>query len=292
MIDSLATSENKLRAVMNTIADGIIIINTRGIVQGFTPAAEKIFGYQASEVIGQNVRMLMNEKDAGRHDGYLANYQQTKQSGIIGVGRMVMGRRSDGTLFPMDLTISETVVGGDKIFVGIVRDASEREQAQKKLSDFASELELKNIELAMARNEAEKVTRQKSQFLANMSHEIRTPMNAIVGMGQLLQDTQLTSEQKHFTETILRSSQHLLELINDILDLSKIEAGKLTIDPVETSLHTMLEQICAASWIRCASIRSLPIWFPTLSSSPSEARSLLARAVRRWCWMIHRTSGC
>ncbi|MDX2113983.1 MAG: ATP-binding protein [Alphaproteobacteria bacterium] len=246
MIESQAASENKLRTVMNTIADGIIITSASGDILGFTPAAEKIFGYQAEEVIGKNVALLMGPRDAQRHHDYMAKYEPDGKSRIIGTSRTLEGRRRDGTLFPMDLTISSTTIGADRIFVGITRDATARIQAENKLASFASALELKNIELAIAKNEAEKVTQQKSQFLANMSHEIRTPMNAIVGMGQLLGDTPQSPEQKHYTETILRSSQHLLELINDILDLSKIEAGKLVLDEVETSLHSMFENICAA----------------------------------------------
>jgi len=276
MIERQAASENKLRAIMNTIADGIIIINTRGEIQGFTSAAEKIFGYSASEVMGGNVSMLMNEGDAARHDGYLERYQQSGKHNIIGVGRMVMGRRKSGALFPMDLTVSETTVGSEKVFVGIVRDATEREQASRKLADFASALELKNIELAIAKNEAEKVMQQKSQFLANMSHEIRTPMNAIVGMTQLLEDTNLSSEQKHYTETILRSSQHLLELINDVLDLSKIEAGKLSLDAVETSLHTLLENTCATYRPQ---LRSKPVML-TLEIAPDVPIAGLVDPVR------------
>jgi PAS domain S-box-containing protein len=126
-------AETRMRSVVDHVVDGIITINDRGIVTTFNPAAERIFGYAAREVIGENVRMLMPEPDRSRHDGYLGSYLRTGEAKIIGIGREVLGRRKDGSSFPMDLAISEFRLGANRYFTGIVRDITERKRAEDEL---------------------------------------------------------------------------------------------------------------------------------------------------------------
>src|SRR5258708_5447120 len=102
-LQELAQAEERMRSVVNHVVDGIISIDDRGTVTTFNPAAESIFGYEASEVMGQNIKMLMPEPYHGQHDRYLSNYLSTGQAKIIGIGREVLGRRKDGSTFPMDL---------------------------------------------------------------------------------------------------------------------------------------------------------------------------------------------
>ena len=134
------SSEARLRAVVETAVDGVILIDRRGLVLLFNPACERLFGYRADEVIGQNVKMLMPNPYRDEHDRYLANYLRTGQAKIIGIGREVEGRRKDGTVFPMDLSVSETFEDDDPVFVGIVHDLSERHQAARALAESAERL--------------------------------------------------------------------------------------------------------------------------------------------------------
>lgn len=136
---SLRASEERLRAIVNTAADTIITINAQGIVVSVNPAAERMFGYTASEMIGQNVKMLMPSPHREQHDGYLANYKNTGFKHIIGVGREVQGQRKDGSLFPLELAVSE--VGHLGLFTGILRDVSRRKALERQVVEIASQEE-------------------------------------------------------------------------------------------------------------------------------------------------------
>ena len=134
-VQESAEAEERMRSVVNHVADGIITIDDRGTVMTFNPAAERIFGYAAQEVIGQNIKMVMPEPYHSQHDGYLANYLRTGQAKIIGIGREVVGRRKDGLTFPMDLAISVFRLGQGRYFTGIVRDITERKRAEEALRE-------------------------------------------------------------------------------------------------------------------------------------------------------------
>src|ERR1700730_4616490 len=125
-----AEAVERLRSVVNHVLDGIITIDHRGTITTFNPAAERIFGYADSEVVGQNVKLLMPEPYHGEHDRYIADYQRTGRAKIIGIGREVTGRRKDGSTFPMDLAVSEFRLGDERYFTGIVRDITERKRAE------------------------------------------------------------------------------------------------------------------------------------------------------------------
>lgn len=141
---SAAESAARLRALMETAVDAIIVIDERGRIESFNPAAERLFGYAADEMIGQNVSRLMPEPHRSRHNQYIRRYVQTGEAHIIGIGRESVGQRADGTLFPIELAISEVIVGGRRTFTGIVRDISERKQLERAIVE-ASELERKQI---------------------------------------------------------------------------------------------------------------------------------------------------
>ncbi len=128
-VAELAEAEQRTRSVVDHVVDGIITINDKGIVETYNPAAERIFGYKADEVVGRNVSLLMPEPFHGKHDRYISDYLRTGQAKVIGIGREVEGRRKDGSVFPLDLAASEFRIEGQRFFTGIVRDISERKRA-------------------------------------------------------------------------------------------------------------------------------------------------------------------
>ncbi len=132
---AMRESEQRLRGIMDTVVDGIITINARGIVQSFNPAAERFFGYRADEVVGRNIAMLMPEPHSGAHDGYMDSYLRTGEARIIGTGRQVEGRRKDGSIFPVDLSVSELRRGNQLTFIGVVRDITDRKRVEEALLD-------------------------------------------------------------------------------------------------------------------------------------------------------------
>jgi PAS domain S-box-containing protein len=140
-MSALGDSAERLRAILETAVEGIITIDERGLIESFNPAAEKIFGYSASEAIGQNVKLLMPEPYRHEHDSYLKNYRQTGHEKIIGIGREVVGRRKDGTIFPMDLSVSELRLADRRMFTGFVRDITERKEAEKVLLHYEALVE-------------------------------------------------------------------------------------------------------------------------------------------------------
>ena len=136
---ALRESEALAHAILETTVDGIITIDGEGRIETFNKAAERIFGYVAEEVVGQNVRVLMPEPYHEEHDGYLHAYHQTGRRRIIGIGREVTGRRKDGSTFPLDLAVSEVKLEGRTIFTGIVRDISERRRLELEVLRIADE---------------------------------------------------------------------------------------------------------------------------------------------------------
>jgi PAS domain S-box-containing protein len=132
--------EARLKAVVDTAVDGVILIDARGTVLKFNPACEKLFGFSAAEVVGQNVKMLMPAPFRGEHDSYLTNYHRTGVAKIIGIGREVVGQRKDGTTFPMDLSVGEAKEDGESIFVGIIHDLTERKRSEQAIREAAQRL--------------------------------------------------------------------------------------------------------------------------------------------------------
>jgi len=136
---ALRESEARLRAVVNAAVDGIVTIDERGIIESINPAAEAIFGYTADEVIGQNVGIFMPNPYRRNHDGYLNHYLETGERRIIGIGREVIGLRKDGSTFPMDLAVSESRIGGRRMFTGIVRNIADRKRLEREVLEISTQ---------------------------------------------------------------------------------------------------------------------------------------------------------
>ena len=431
---ALKESEKRQRAILDSTVDGIITINEHAVVRSFNPAAERIFGYPAAEVIGHNINMLQPEPYHSQHDEYIRNYLRTGKAKIIGIGREVVGLRKDGTTFPMNLAVSEVHLGPKRLFTGIIRDITERKQAEFQIKERSKLLALgvdvgkavaehndcrcmlescteaivKHLDAAFARiwtlnvddqmlelqasagmythidgahgripvgkykigliaherhphltndvqhdprigdpewarregmvafagyplivqdellgvmamfsrdtlpatvldtmgsvatqialginriqaetdlmvakEQAESASRAKSEFLASMSHEIRTPMNAIIGMAELLGETPLDSEQRQYVRIFQSAGENLLALINDILDISKLEAGHFELEKIDFDLREIIEKTCEILALRahkkglelaCRIIAGTPV---NLVGDPLRLRQIL-----------------
>ncbi|WP_460021438.1 transporter substrate-binding domain-containing protein [Magnetospira thiophila] len=139
--DLVEERTSRLRSIIDTAVDGVIVINQTGLIESFSPAAEKMFGYTADEVMGQNVTMLMPEPFKGEHDSYLQRYMSGKSAGIVGSNREVIGQRKDGSTFPIDLAIGEAQLADEWIFTGMVRDITERKRAEQELAEEKARLQ-------------------------------------------------------------------------------------------------------------------------------------------------------
>jgi PAS domain S-box-containing protein len=243
-------NEERLSSFIKSTFDAIICIDISGEIQSVNLAVEKQFGYNPDELLGQNVKILMPEPYRGEHDGYLQKYLKTGKATIINMMREVTAMRKDGSTFPMELNVSVSVVKGKKSYMGIIRDISKSKAAEEELQHAYSLLEERiherTQELQESKNLAEKSNRAKSDFLSRMSHELRTPMNAILGFGQLMQASTkdpLPQSQWNRTTQILKAGNHLLELINEVLDLSSIEAGKITVSMEPICIADLAEEV-------------------------------------------------
>ncbi|MDP3497276.1 MAG: PAS domain S-box protein [Candidatus Nitrotoga sp.] len=225
---ALRDSATRIETIIDTVADGIITIDERGIIETVNRAVERIFGYASTETIGQNIKMLMPDSYRSQHDGYLDRYRATGEAKIVGRGREVTGQRKDGGIFPLELAVNEMWLGDQRHFTGVLRDITARKQADEVLQN--------------AKEAAESASRSKSDFLAVMSHEIRTPMNGVIGMLDVLTQTSLNGHQAEMAKLIRESAYILLGIIEDILDFSKIEAGKLDLEQECLSIEDVVEK--------------------------------------------------
>lgn len=231
------------KAVLDTIVDGVIKINDKGIIEIFNYSAERLFGYNQEEIIGRSINLLIPEGAVKDHDSYLLEPNLPIVGRVIGKNREVFAKRKDGSTFPMELGINHSIVGNEHFFIGVVRDISERKKTTEHLNQYTDRMEWAYFEMQNARSEAINANQSKSMFLANMSHEIRTPLNGILGMTELLLNTELSEKQERFARNIYSAGDMLLNLINDILDYSKIEAGRMRLEPLPCNLREEIEAI-------------------------------------------------
>lgn len=205
------------QTILDHMVDGIITIDASGIIQTVNPAAIRIFGYTPEETLGHNVAMLMPTPHREAHDGYLHNYRATGVAAIIGIGREVEGQRKDGSVFPMELAVSEISRQGQPQYIGMVRDISERKRME----------------------------RIKSEFLSTVSHELRTPLTSISGALSLVVGGalgELPEQVRKMLDIASKNSLRLTHLINDLLDIEKIADGKLYFNMKVQPLRSLIEQ--------------------------------------------------
>jgi len=265
---ALRDSNALIQTMLNTVVDGIITLRAHGgIIETVNPAAERMFGFTAAELIGQQFSLLIPELDRDQRSGggSLEYYSAGAEERAAGLGREVMGRRKDQSIFPMEIAASEMWLGGQRYFTGILRDITARKHVEKERTLFDLTLKKKNVELESAKSLAEKANLAKTDFLSSMSHELRTPLNAILGFAQLMESGSPlpTPSQKRSIHQILHAGWYLLELINEILDLALIESGKLSLSMEPVSLGVAMRE-CQAMIEPQAQKRGITVTFPRL----------------------------
>jgi two-component system sensor kinase FixL len=194
----LRSSEARGRAIIETAVDAIILIDRRGRIEAFNPAAERLFGYSAHEVMGRNVSMLMPEPYASEHDHYLRRYSMTGERHIIGIGREVTARRRDGTVFPAHLSVAELSIEGEVKFTGIVRDLTERVKLEVKLREESGLVRL-------------------GELAAVLAHEVKNPLAAVSGAIQVLSGRLPTEDDREIVGEVLRRLDALSAMMSDLL---------------------------------------------------------------------------
>jgi PAS domain S-box-containing protein len=203
--EALRQSEALNRSIVETAIDGIITTDEQGVIESFNPAAERIFGYRAKEVIGHNVTLLMPSPYCDEHHVYITHYLQTGERKIIGIGREVAGQRRDGHIFPMDLAVGETYVGERRLFTGIVRDITERKQAAQEMQ--------RADRLALV-----------GQLASGLAHEIGTPLNVISGNAELLRmDLKSQHQNTEILDAIVRQTDRITGLMQRLLTFARVQ---------------------------------------------------------------------
>ena len=230
----IISRENKIKTILSSTFDAIITINHLGTVDSFNRAAEKIFGYYANEVIGNNISMLMPNEIAVHHDHYLERHVHTGMSNIVGIRRQTTAQRKNGEKFPINLAVTDIEIHGKLHYTGIITDITELKKQQEEIELHRHHLEElvveKTAEVVIAKDKAEHAYQAKSEFLANMSHELRTPMHTILSFAELGTKKYTTAKPEkilQYFNRIQEGGQRQLALLNDLLDLSKLEAGKV-----------------------------------------------------------------
>jgi PAS domain S-box-containing protein len=223
----IINANRHLKAIVSNNSEGIVTIGFDGLIESFNPAAEKMFGYKAHEILGSNIlSLIFTEEEKQRLKKLIADSSTAAQQTLE-----LTGITHNAEHFPVELNIAAMNYDGNKHFVCIIRNISERREYER--------------QLIAAKESAESANQAKSRFLSNMSHELRTPLNAILGFAQLLEsdtNTLISEEHREYLNYILDGGSHLLTLINEILDLAKIESGKILFDYKVVQVDALLQE--------------------------------------------------
>ena len=244
---ALNTSIESYRAIERSANDAIVTIDEGGKISKWNPSAEKLFGYSEAEICGQAIELLVPQQYKQRHHVGMKNRLQDGKPPLGGKSVELSGRRKDGSEFPLELSVAGWKTDHGHFFTGIIRDVTERKRTEAELELHRLHLEVlveqRTAELNTARHQAEAANLAKSSFLSNMSHEIRTPMNGIMGMANIMRREGVTEQQAERLDVIDHAGRHLLAIINDILDISKIEAGKIVLDEAPVDIPGLLANV-------------------------------------------------
>ncbi len=227
--------EARYRELLESTPDGIVIVNPTGHILIANGQAEHLFGYGPGEMRAAQVEILLPERYRGQHRGHRSHYFDQPRTRAMGVGLELYGLRKDGTEFPVEISLSPLRTEETPLVMSAIRDVSERKRFEKALQD-------KNLEL-------ERANRAKDNFLASMSHELRTPLNAVLGFADTLLmrlPGDLNDAQERQLQIVRSNANHLLSLINDLLNLAKIEAGRVELNPEPVDCQALLREIGAS----------------------------------------------
>ena len=276
--DARAEVDRRMHSIFESVLDALLTIDERGTIDSCNPATEKLFGYKAAEMIGRNVKMLMPEPYRSEHDGYLSRYLETGEPHIIGIGREVVGRRKDGTTFPMDLAVTELRQGSGRIFIGTLRNISERKELEKTLRQRADELS--------------EAGARKDTFLAMLAHELRNPMVPILNAIELLRSKSGDDGITHRTWDIVdRQVRHMARLTDDLMDVSRITRGMILLciqnlnlcDLVMRTVEDHRAQLESVGLMVSLEMPSDPVWVEGDPTRLSQVLGNLLQNASKFC---------
>lgn len=241
--------EALLTAIIENAIDGIITIDSRGLIESINPSGSVLFGYSSEEILGKNISYLMPEPDHSRHDDYLKRYQATHVPHIIGIGREVKGKKKNGVIFPFRLAVSEVQYNGRVIYTGFIHDLTREKSAEDQLIQYTNKLEtlvedrtkeLQSLilmiqeakeEVSVSLVKEKELNQMKSRFVSMASHEFRTPLSSIQLSASLIskyaEEYQHPGIVKHVNK-IKNAIGNLTTILNDFLSLERLEAGVIT----------------------------------------------------------------
>lgn len=241
---SLHENEARLSTILNTVAEGIVVFDERKQIKILNPAAEELFGYSAKEIIGRDIFALFEEEFHSKYDEIFKAYLKTRKRQLLGKPQEVSGLRKDGSVFPMEFVLSTAKMETGLTLIAVIRDITERKKIEKELENHrqnleytvesrTAELSLSMEKLMDANLRLQEANNMRSRFISSMSHELRTPLSAILGYADLYTKNYgptIDEKQNDYIHNITNAGRHLLNLINGLLDLAKIDSGKMEVE--------------------------------------------------------------